>query len=172
MTFWRLTGFNDENLVLVHRVCLIKTMKVSLPKQLKVKVLVMGDDMRQPFLPTIESKRKIFLLLQIILSPNGARKTLNEQQQLPIEESQEISDQWHPKLALESGYGVLKNHQRLKNMTVNKTHHQRAHIHNAKHDMFPDELQNHGLVVSMDDKVYLRPGTDVGARNTKSGGCV
>ena len=39
------------------------------------------------------------------------------------------------------------------------THHQRAHVRNAKHTMFGDEEKDHSLVFSMDDKAYLRPGT-------------
>lgn len=35
--------------------------------------------------------------------------------------------------------------------------------------MFSESQKEHILVVSMDDKAYLRPGTDVGARNTKAG---
>lgn len=35
--------------------------------------------------------------------------------------------------------------------------------------MFSDSQKEHILVVSMDEKAYLRPGTDVGARNTKAG---
>lgn len=35
--------------------------------------------------------------------------------------------------------------------------------------MFSVSQKEHILVVSMDDKAYLRPGTDVGARNTKAG---
>ena len=35
--------------------------------------------------------------------------------------------------------------------------------------MFSKSQKEHSLVVSMDDKAYLRPGTDVGARNTKAG---
>ena len=49
------------------------------------------------------------------------------------------------------------------------THHQRAHVLNAKLTMFSESQKKHSLVVSMDDKAYLRPGTDVGARNTKAG---
>jgi hypothetical protein len=49
------------------------------------------------------------------------------------------------------------------------THHQRAHVLNATLTMFSDSQKEHSLVVSMDDKAYLRPGTDVGARNTKAG---
>lgn len=49
------------------------------------------------------------------------------------------------------------------------THHQRAHVLNAKLTMFSDSQNEHSLLVSMDDKAYLRPGTDVGARNTKAG---
>ena len=47
------------------------------------------------------------------------------------------------------------------------THHQRKHIKNAKSSMFLNG--NESLVLSMDDKAYLRPGTDVGVRDTKSG---
>ena len=42
------------------------------------------------------------------------------------------------------------------------THHQRAHIRNVKHDMFKPENNNQSLMISFDDKAYLRPGTDVG----------
>ena len=35
--------------------------------------------------------------------------------------------------------------------------------------MFSENQKEHSLLVSMDDKAYLRPGTDVGARNTKAG---
>ena len=35
--------------------------------------------------------------------------------------------------------------------------------------MFSENQKEHSLVVSMDDKAYLRPGTDVSARNTKAG---
>lgn len=49
------------------------------------------------------------------------------------------------------------------------THHQRAHVLNTKFTMFSESQKEHSLVVSMDDKTYLRPGTDVGARNTKAG---
>ena len=38
---------------------------------------------------------------------------------------------------------------------------------NAKSCLFSKD--NEGLVLSMDDKAYLRPGTDVGVRDTKSG---
>ena len=49
------------------------------------------------------------------------------------------------------------------------THHQRAHVRNAKHRIFGDDEKDHSLLISMDDKAYLRPGTDVGARATKTG---
>ena len=49
------------------------------------------------------------------------------------------------------------------------THHQRAHIRNAKFSMFAKGHEKHSVVISMDDKAYLRPGTDVGARDTKAG---
>lgn len=49
------------------------------------------------------------------------------------------------------------------------THHQRAHVRNAKHTMFGDHEKDHILLISMDDKAYLRPGTDVGTRATKTG---
>lgn len=47
------------------------------------------------------------------------------------------------------------------------THHQRKHVKNAKLSLF--EKDKDGLVLSMDDKAYLRPGTDVGVRNVKAG---
>ena len=49
------------------------------------------------------------------------------------------------------------------------THHQRAHIRNVKHDMFKPENNNQSLIISFDDKAYLRPGTDVGVRDVKKG---
>ena len=45
------------------------------------------------------------------------------------------------------------------------TNHQRKHVKNAKLSLFDKD----GLVLSMDDKAYLRPGTDVGVRNVKAG---
>lgn len=39
----------------------------------------------------------------------------------------------------------------------------------AYNAMFSESQKEHSLVVSMDDKAYLLPGTDVGARNTKAG---
>ena len=35
--------------------------------------------------------------------------------------------------------------------------------------MFSENQKEHSLLVSMDDNAYLRPGTDVGPRNTKAG---
>ena len=35
--------------------------------------------------------------------------------------------------------------------------------------MFAKEQEKHNVVISMDDKAYLRPGTDVGARDTTAG---
>ena len=35
--------------------------------------------------------------------------------------------------------------------------------------MFAKEQEKHNVVISIDDKAYLRPGTDVGARDTKAG---
>ena len=49
------------------------------------------------------------------------------------------------------------------------THHQRAHIRNCKLDMFNEENKNRSLLISFDDKAYIRPGRDVGARNVKKG---
>ena len=48
-------------------------------------------------------------------------------------------------------------------------HHQRAYVRNAKLTMFAEDQKENSLLVSMDDKAYLRPGTDVGARDTKTG---
>ena len=50
-----------------------------------------------------------------------------------------------------------------------RVHHQRKHVKNVKISIFQKGRQNHGLILSMDDKAYLRPGTDVGMRNVKSG---
>ena len=47
------------------------------------------------------------------------------------------------------------------------TQHQRKHVKNAKSCLFSKD--NEGLVLSMDDKAYLRPGTDAGVPDTKSG---
>lgn len=49
------------------------------------------------------------------------------------------------------------------------THHQRKHVKNAKLSIFEKGREEKGLVISMDDKAYLRPGTDVGMRNVKTG---
>lgn len=49
------------------------------------------------------------------------------------------------------------------------THHQRAHIRNCKLDMFKEENGGRSLMISFDDKAYIRPGSDVGARNAKKG---
>ena len=43
----------------------------------------------------------------------------------------------------------------------------RAHIRNVKHDMFKPENNNQSLIISFDDKAYLRPCTDVGVRDVK-----
>lgn len=40
---------------------------------------------------------------------------------------------------------------------------------NAKLNIFEKEGEKEGLVISMDDKAYLRPGTDVGMRDVKTG---
>ena len=49
------------------------------------------------------------------------------------------------------------------------THHQRKHVKNAKLSIFEKEGEKEGLVISVDDKAYLRPGTDVGMRDVKTG---
>ncbi|CAC5384129.1 unnamed protein product [Mytilus coruscus] len=50
------------------------------------------------------------------------------------------------------------------------THHQRSHVKVNRESMFtPEDMHNVSLEVSMDDKAYLRPGTDVGFRETKAG---
>ena len=51
------------------------------------------------------------------------------------------------------------------------THHQRAHIKLNRIDVFQQEgeLKELGVEISFDDKACLRPGTDVGFRETKSG---
>ena len=47
------------------------------------------------------------------------------------------------------------------------THHQRAHIQDCKLDTFTKENKNRSLLIGFDDKAYIRPGSDVGARNVK-----
>ena len=50
------------------------------------------------------------------------------------------------------------------------THHQRAHVKLMKSDMAEAEGNKYGelsMIVSMDDKAYLRPGTDVGAKGSR-----
>ena len=51
------------------------------------------------------------------------------------------------------------------------THHQRAHIKLNRIDVFQQEseFKELGVEISFDDKAYLRPGTDVGFCETKSG---
>ena len=44
------------------------------------------------------------------------------------------------------------------------THYQRAHIKGIKHHIFNNKLNSRSIYISMDDKAYLRPGTDVGCR--------
>ena len=48
------------------------------------------------------------------------------------------------------------------------THHQPANILYAKLTMFGEGQKEHSLLISM-DKAYLRPGADVGVRDTKAG---
>lgn len=38
--------------------------------------------------------------------------------------------------------------------------HQRKHVRNVKQSLFSGNCKGEGLVISMDDKAYLRPGTD------------
>ena len=49
------------------------------------------------------------------------------------------------------------------------THHQRAHIRNCKLDMFKGTSKTRSLMISFDDKAYIRPGSDVGARDVRKG---
>ena len=44
------------------------------------------------------------------------------------------------------------------------THHQRAHMKNIEDCIFDEYLKNNSMYISMNDKAYLRPGTDVGFR--------
>lgn len=64
---------------------------------------------------------------------------------------------------------VPKKPPKTEDHETESTHHQRAHVRNAKHRMFGDDEKDHSLLISMDDTAYLRPGTDVGARATKTG---
>ena len=65
--------------------------------------------------------------------------------------------------------GCAKKPPKTEESETVSTHHQHAHIRNAKFSMFAKEQEKHNVVISMDDKAYLRPGTDVGARDTKAG---
>ncbi|KAI8516326.1 hypothetical protein Bbelb_049070 [Branchiostoma belcheri] len=61
-------------------------------------------------------------------------------------------------------YGAPKSPQRLRTGTSTCvcTHHQRKHMALAKEHLFgkkADACRNHALLISMDDKAYLRPGT-------------
>ena len=51
------------------------------------------------------------------------------------------------------------------------THHQRAHVKLNRFDMFSEQslLKRFSLEISMDDKAYIRPGTDVGFKDIKAG---
>ena len=40
---------------------------------------------------------------------------------------------------------------------------------NVKISIFQKGRENHGLILSMDDKAYFCPGTDLGMRNVKRG---
>ena len=62
-----------------------------------------------------------------------------------------------------------KKPSKTKAHDTESTHHQRAHVRNAKFTLFAEDQKNHGVLISMDDKAYLRPGTDVGARDSKAG---
>lgn len=72
-----------------------------------------------------------------------------------------------PKSHLGRGLFCAKKPPKTEQELNECTHHQRKHVKDAKHNIFAKN--NDGLVLSMDDKAYLRSGTDVGARNTKSG---
>ena len=69
------------------------------------------------------------------------------------------------------GLFCTKNHPKTKSHSNETTHHQRAHIKLNRTDVFQQESEFKELDVeiSFDDKAYLRPGTDVGFRETKSG---
>ena len=47
------------------------------------------------------------------------------------------------------------------------THHQWTHVRNCKQDMFKAENKARSLMISFDDKAYIRPGTDVGVRDLR-----
>ena len=50
------------------------------------------------------------------------------------------------------------------------THHQRAHVKLNRLNVFGQDstLKSYGIEISMDGKAYIRPGTDVGYRNTRA----
>lgn len=53
--------------------------------------------------------------------------------------------------------------------SVMATHHQSVHIPNCKLDMSKGTSKTRSLVISFDDKDYIRPGSDVGARDVRKG---
>ena len=68
-----------------------------------------------------------------------------------------------------SGLWCTKKSPKTEDHVTECTHHQRAHVLNANLTMFGEGQKENSLLISMDDKAYLWPGTDVGVRDTKAG---
>ena len=64
-----------------------------------------------------------------------------------------------------------KKPPKIEEHSTETTHHQRAHVKLNRFDIFNEQslLKRFSLETSMDDKAYIRPGTDVGFRDTKAG---
>ena len=71
------------------------------------------------------------------------------------------------KLHIRKGLFCAKKPPKTEQEENECTHHKRKHIKNAKCSLFSKDEK--GLILCIDDKAYLRPGTDVGMRDAKSG---
>ncbi|CAG2257868.1 unnamed protein product [Mytilus edulis] len=70
-----------------------------------------------------------------------------------------------------TGSFVPKIPSKTEDHSTELTHHQRAHVKLNREDMFSTNslFRYSSLDISFDDKAYIRPGTDVGLRDTKAG---
>ena len=48
------------------------------------------------------------------------------------------------------------------------THHQRKHVQMAKEEFFSPEHEHNSVIISTDDKAFLRPGTSEGAKGARN----
>lgn len=71
-----------------------------------------------------------------------------------------MSGQLLPDHTKENGCYVPKKPPKTENEENVCTKHQRKHVRNVKLSLFAGDHKGESLVISMDDKAYLRPGTD------------